>query len=230
MANHERRQRLQRHSRPPPQHLFCSQPQQLGPHYGSPASGIWCERCGRAGREARIRAAREPRRFNGTCGTCSERGNLSCHCLLRRDLIYSDIPTLSSPPQINRSGRGVTGYDLPMSPPLFSGRSGATAVISRGLRRSAAVVIVIVRNRLCDTLAAATVQLCRRSGNQPPVPFQLLSGSRGTTAATVQRCGRSSSQAPASFSSFGWEQRYNGDGTAPSPQQQPDPRPFCSFG
>ena len=126
MANHERRQRLQRHSHPSPQHLLRPQPQQVGLHYGGPASGIWCERCGRAGHKARISAAREPLRFNGICGTFSELGNLSCHCLLRRDRMYSDIPTLSSPPKINRSGRGSTGYDFPMWPPLFSGRSGGT--------------------------------------------------------------------------------------------------------
>ena len=70
--------------------------------------------------------ARGPRRFNGICGTCSERGHLSCHCLLRRDRIYSDVLILSSPPQISRSGRGGTGYNLPMSPPSYSGPSGGT--------------------------------------------------------------------------------------------------------
>ena len=76
--------------------------------------------------EAKMSRAREPRRFNGLCGTCSELGPLSYHCLLRRDRIYSGVPTLFSPPQINRSGRGGTGYDLPMSPPSYSGRSGGT--------------------------------------------------------------------------------------------------------
>ena len=140
-------------------------------------------------------AARGPRRFNGICdNTCSERGHLSLHCLLRRDRVYSDVPTLSSPPQINRSGRGGSGYDLPMSPPSYSGRSDgtgydiprsppqyscsnncsgtnggpqqqtdATPMAARGTVRhlyssTAAVVIVIVRNRSRDTTAAATVQ------------------------------------------------------------------------
>ena len=67
--------------------------------------------------------------------------------------------------------------------------------VSRGLRRSTAVVIVIVRNRSCDTTAAAPVQHCRRSSSQACTPSLALGGSRGTTAATVQRC--SSSQAPA---------------------------------
>ena len=119
-----RRRQVQQHSHPPPKHLFCPQPQQLGPHYDGPASGIWCERCGRAGHEAKMCAAPGPRRFNGICGTCSEREHLSCHCLLWRDHIYSNVPTLSSPPQINRSGRGGTGYTLPMSPPSYSGCSG----------------------------------------------------------------------------------------------------------
>ena len=65
-----------------------------------------------------------PRRFNGLCDTCCELGHLSCDCLLQRDRIYSDVPTLSSPSQNNRSGRGGTGYDLPIPPPSYSGRSG----------------------------------------------------------------------------------------------------------
>ena len=76
--------------------------------------------------EAKMCAVREPWRFNGLCGICNELGHLSCHCLLRRDRIFSDVPTLSSPPQINRSGRGDTGYDIPMSPPSYGGRSGGT--------------------------------------------------------------------------------------------------------
>ena len=109
---------------PPPQHLFCPPPQQLGQHYGGPASGIWCERCGRAGHEVKMCAAREPWKFNGLCDTCCELGHLSCDCLLQRDRIYSDVTALSSLPQNNRSGRGGTGYDLPISPPSYSGRSG----------------------------------------------------------------------------------------------------------
>ena len=118
-----RRRQVQQHSHPPPQHLFCPQP-----HYGGPASGIWFERCGRAGHEAKLCAAREPRRFNGLCGTCSELGHLSCHCLLQRDRIYSDVSTLSSPPQINRSGRGGTGYDIPWSPPQYSGSNNGYGI------------------------------------------------------------------------------------------------------
>ena len=64
---------------------------------------------------------REPQRIDGICGTCSERGHLSCHCLLRHDRIYSDVPTLFSPPQINRSGRGGIGCDIPRSPPQYRG-------------------------------------------------------------------------------------------------------------
>ena len=121
-----RRRQVQQDSHPSLQHLFCPQPQQLGPHYDGPASGISCAGCGRAGHDAKMCAARGPRRFNGICGTCSECEHLSRHCLLRRDRIYFDVPTLSSPPQMNGSGRGGTGYDLPMSPPSYSGRSGGT--------------------------------------------------------------------------------------------------------
>ena len=53
----------------------------------------------------RRRCARRESHGGSTDPTCSELGHLSCHCLLQRDRIYSDVPTLSSPPQINRSGR-----------------------------------------------------------------------------------------------------------------------------
>ena len=77
----------------------------------------------------------------------------------------------------------------------------APAVISRGPRRSAAVVttatvpigvrssstaavvVVIVRNRSCDTTAAATVQHCGRSSSMAPAPSVALAGSRGALAA-----------------------------------------------
>ena len=77
----------------------------------------------------------------------------------------------------------------------------APAVISRGPRRStavvttatvplgvrssstAAVVVVIVRNRSCDTTAAATVQHCGRSSSMASAPSVALAGSRGALAA-----------------------------------------------
>ena len=71
-------------------------------------------------------AARDPRRFNGLCETCCWFGHLSCDGLLQSDRIYSDVPTLSSPPQSNRGG---SGYDIPcyppqQTPPSYSVRSG----------------------------------------------------------------------------------------------------------
>ena len=127
-------------------------------------------------------AAREPRRFKGPCGTCSELGHLNCHCLLQRDRIYSDVPTLSSPPQINRSGRGGTDYDLTMSPPPYSGRTGGT-------------------------------------GYDIPWSPPQYSGSNngyGTNESPQQQYGRGAD------GSAGYG--------ATLVQQQPAPRPFCSFG
>ena len=72
----------------------------------------------------------------------------------------------------------------------------APAMISRVLRRSTVVVIVIVRNRLYDGTAAKTVQHCRRSSSQPHAPSLALPGTRGTTAATVQRRRSSQPHAP----------------------------------
>ena len=97
-----------------------------GEQYGGPASGIWCERCRRAGHEAKMCAAREPRKFNGLCDTCCWFGHLSCDCLLQRDCIYSDVPTLSSSPQSNRGGPGydILCYPPQQIPPSYSGRIG----------------------------------------------------------------------------------------------------------
>ena len=81
----------------------------------------------------------------------------------------------------------------------------APAVISRGPRRStavlttatvpigvrssstAAVVVVIVRNRSCDITAAATVQHCGRSSSMAPAPSLASAGSRSTLAAMDRR-------------------------------------------
>ena len=106
-------------------------------------------------------AAREPRRFNGLCDTSCWFGHLSCNCPLQRDCIYSDVPTLSSPPQ---SKRGGPGYDIPcyppqQTPPSYSGRSGGPGY---------------------DIPCYPPQQPARR-------PSLALSGARGTTAATVQR-------------------------------------------
>ena len=183
-------------------------------------------------------AAQEPRRFNGLCGTCSGRGHLSCHCLLRRDRIYSDLPTLSSPPQINRSGRGGTGYDLPMSPPSYSGRSGGTGCdIPRSPPQYSGSNNGYGTNggpqqqygRGADGSAGYGATFAQQQ--QGPRPFrsfgweQRYNGGHSTALWPQQQ------PAPRPFSSFGWEQRYNGGhSTALWPQQQPGPRPFSSFG
>ena len=182
----------QHDSHPPPQHLFCPQPQQLGQQSGGPTSGIWCERCGQARHEAKVCAAREPRRFNGLCDICCELGHLSCDCLLQRDRIYSDVPTLSSPPQNNHSGRGGTGYDLPISPPSYSGRSGGLGYDIPGSPPQYSGSHYYRAKPFVRHYSGGDG---RRSSSQPPAPSLALAGTRGTTAATVQ--GRSSSQASA---------------------------------
>ena len=83
--------------------------------------------------------------------------------------------------------------------------ASAPAVISRGPRRSTAVVttatvpmgvrsssttavvVVIVRNRSCDTTAAATVQHRGRSSSMALAPSVVLAGSRGALAAMDRR-------------------------------------------
>ena len=221
-----------------------------GEHCGGPASGIWCERCRRAGHEAKMCAAREPRRFNGLCDTCCELGHLSCDCLLQHDRIYSDVPTLSSPPQSNRSGPGydIPCYDLPISPPSYSGRSGGPGY-----------------DIPCHDLPISPPSYSGHSGGpgfdipcSPPQysgshcyrakPFvRRYSGGDGTALSpqqqtTLSYSGRSGGPgydipcSPPQYSGTHFYRvkpfvrRYNGgDGTALSPQQQPAPRPFSSF-
>ena len=155
-----------------------------GQHYGGPASGIWCERCRRAGHQVKMCPAREPRRFNRLCDTCCWLGHLSCYCLLQRDRIHSDEPTQPFPAHLYRLRHTVVA-------------AAAPAMIYRVLRRSTVVVIAIVRNRSYNATAAATVQHCRRSSSKPHAPSLALSGVRGTTAATVQRRSSSQPHAPA---------------------------------
>ena len=174
-----------------------------GQHYGGPASGIWCGRCRRAGHEAKMCATRGPRRFNGLCDTYCWLGHLSCDCLLQRDRIYSDVPILSSPPQSNRSGPGynIPCYDLPISPPSYSGRSGGPGY-----------------NIPCSPPQYSGSHCYRAK------PFvRRYSGADGTALSPQQQ------PAPRPFSSFVRDQRYNG-GHSTAPPQQPRPRPFSSFG
>ena len=156
-----------------------------------------------------------PRRFNGLCDTCCELGHLSYDCLLQRDRIYFDAPTLSSPPQNNRSGRGGTGYDLPISPPSYSGRSGgpgydiawsppqysdshcyrAKPFVRHYSGGDGTALWPQQQPAPAGARGTTTATVQRRSSSQAPAPSLALAGTRGTTAATVQR--RSSSQAPA---------------------------------
>ena len=124
-------------------------------------------------------AAREPRRFNGLCDTCCWFGHLSCDCLLQRDRIYSDVPTLSSPP---------------ISPPLYSGRSGGSGY---------------------DIPCYPP---------QQPAPRPFSSFVRYQRYNGGHRTAPQPQPAPRPFSSFVREQRYNGGHrTAPRQQRGPRP-------
>ena len=157
-------------------------------------------------------AAREPRRFNGLCDTCCWLGHLSCDCLLQRDRIYSDVPTLSSPPTSlpSYSGRsGGPGYDIPCSPPQYNGNHCYRA--KPFVRRYSGGD---------DTALSPQQQLAPRPSSSF-VRDQRYNG--GHSAAPPQQ------PAPRPFSSFVRNQRYSG-GHSTAPPQQPRPRPFSSFG
>ena len=164
-----------------------------------------------------MRAAREPRRFNGLCDTCCELGHLSSGCLLQHDRIYSDVPTLSSPPQSNRSG---PGYGIPCSPPQYSGSNCYRAK-------------PFVRRYSGGDGTALSPQ------QQPaPRPFssfvrgQRYNGGHTTAPPQHKYCGSNNGYG----TNEGPQRQYGrgADGSAGHgakfPKQQPGPRPLSSFG
>ena len=183
-------------------------------------------------------AARDPRSFNGLCDTCCWLGHLSCDCLLQRDRIYSDVPTLSYPPisPPSYSGRsGGSGYDISCSPPQYSGShcyrvkpfvrrysSGDGTALSPQQQPAPRPFSSFVRDQRYNGGH-------RTAPQQQPAPCPSFSFVRdqkyhgGHNAAPPQQ------PASSPFSSFVRDQRYNG-GHSTAPQQQPRPRPFSSFG
>ena len=209
-----------------------------GQHYGGPASGIWCERCRRAGHEAKMCAAREPRRFNGLCDTCCWLGHLNCDCLLQRNRIYSDVPTLSSPPKSppsysNRSGG--PGYDIPCSLPQY--RSGHCYRAKPFVRRYSGGdgTALSPQQQPAPRPFSSFVRDQRYNGGHRTAPQQQPAPRTSSSFVRDQRYNGGHSAAPPPqpaprpFSSFVRDQRYNG-GHSTAPQQQPRPRLFCSFG
>ena len=119
------------------------------------------------------------------------------------DIPLYDLP-ISPPSYSGRSGGpgyDIPWYDLPMSPPSYSGRSGGPGF-----------------DIPCSPPQySASHYYCAK-------PFvRRYSGGDGTAMSPQQQPG------PRPFSSFGWDQRYNG-GHSTAPQQQSGPRPFSSFG
>ena len=198
-------------------------------------------------------AAREPRRFNGLCDTCCWLGYLSCDYLLQRDRVYSNVPTFSSPPQNNRSGRGGTGYDLPISPSSYSGRSGGPGYDipcsppqysgshcyrakpfvrhysgGNGTALSPQQQPTPPSYSGCSggpgyDIPCTPPQYSGSHGYRSKPFVRHYSGGDGTALSPQQQT------APRPLSSFDWDQRYNGSHST-APQQQPGPRPFSSFG
>ena len=164
-------------------------------------TGIWCEQCRRAGHEAKMCAAREPRRFNGLCDTCRWFGHLSCDCLLSA-IAY--IPTCQPFPLHRKAtaaapamiSRVIRRRGQPHAPSLaLSGVRGTTAAtVQRHHNISTAVATtatVPTRVRSSSTDAAPMVVRGTvrhfRSSSQAPAPSLALAGSRGTLAAMDRR-------------------------------------------
>ena len=189
-------------------------------------------------------AAREPRRLNGLCDTCCWFGHLSCDCLLQRDRIFSDVPTLSSPPQSNRGG---PGYDIPCyppqpTPPSYSGRSGGpghdipcyppqqTPPSYSGRSGGPGYGIPCYPPQqtppsYSDPSGGPGYDIPCYPPQQTPPSYSGRSGGPGYDIP----CYPPQQPAPRPFSSFVRDQRYYG-GNSTAPPQQPRPRPFSSFG
>ena len=148
------------------------------------------------------------------------------------------MPTPSSPPisPPSYSGRsGGPGYDIPCSPPQYSGghcyraksfvrrySGGDGTVLSPQRQPAPRPFSSFVRNQRYNgghRIAPQQQPAARPSSSF--VRYQRYNG--GHCAAPRQQ------RAPRPFSSFARDKRYNG-GHSSAPQQQPRPRPFCIFG
>ena len=183
-------------------------------------------------------ATREPRRFNGLCDTCCWLGHLSCDCLLQRDRIYSDVSTLSSPPipPPSYSGRsGGPGYDIPRSPPEYSGGHCHRAKPFVRRYNGGDGTALSPQQQPAPRRFSSFVRDQRYNGGHRTAPQQQPATRPSSSFVRDQRYigGPSAAPpqqpAPRPFSSFVRDQRYNG-GHSTAPKQQPRPRPFCSFG
>ena len=182
-------------------------------------------------------AAREPRRFNGLCDTCYWLGHLSCDSLLQRDRIYSDVPILSSPPILppSYSGRsGGPGYDIPCSPPQYSGGHFYRAKPFVQRYSGGDGTALSPQQQPAPRPFSSFVRDQRYNGGHRTAPQQQPAPRPSSSFVRDQRySGHSAAPpqqpAPRPFSSFVRDQRYNG-GHSTAPQQQPRPRPFCSLG
>ena len=100
------------------------------------------------------------------------------------------------------AGYDIPLYDLPISPPSYSGRSGGPG---------------------CD-IPYSPPQYSGSHCNHAKPSVRRYSGGDGTALSPQQQ------PAPRPFSSFVRDQRYNGGHSAAPPSQQLAPRPFSSFG
>ena len=147
---------------------------------------------------------RGPRRFNRICGTCSEREHLSRHCILRRDRIYSDVPTLSSHRRSTVAAAAAPATIYQCRPRYTAVTAAAPAVTSRGPRHSTAAATTAtvptgVHSSSTDAtpmVARGTVRHLYNSTAAVVIVIVRNCSCDTTVAATVGHCGRSSTKAP----------------------------------
>ena len=184
---------------PKPQHCFCPQSQQLGPHHGGLSSGIWCERCRRAGHEAEMCAARIPRSLPHFIGS---------HCYRTKPFVrhYSggDGTALSLQQQPAPRPFSSFGWEQMYN----GGHSTALSPQQQAGPRPFSSCGWEQRNNGDHSTALSPQQ---QPGLRPFSSFsweQRYNGGHSAALSLQQQPG------PRPFSSFGWEQRYNGGHSA----------------
>ena len=171
----------------------------------------------------------------------TSRATICLYCL-RHTAVAAAAPAMMSRGTIylyrlrHYSGRsGGPGYDIPCSPPQYSGShsyrakpfvrrysGGDGTALSPQHQPAPRPFSSFVRDQRYNSGHSAAPP-------QQPAPRPFSSFVRDQRYNGGHNTAPPQQLAPRPFSIFGWDQRYNG-GHSTAPHQQPRPRPFSSFG
>ena len=184
-----RRRRVQQHSNPPPQHLFCPQP-----HYGG---RLWESGASDADEPGTRRRCARRESHGGSTDSAAPVVSLGILAALASSSAIAYIPTFQPFPPHRRSTVAAavaptTIYQCRLRHTAVA--AAAPAMIFRGPRRSttgatSATVPTTVRSSSTNAAPMVAWSAVRhlRSSSQPPVPSVALAGTRGTLAAMDRR-------------------------------------------